>query len=49
MTEAPIIPPVDISALEAELTPARRLRHTNKGGNEIYITDAHTAPAVMRE
>lgn len=49
MKPLPIIDPIDTSAIEAELTPERRLRHTNKGGNEIYIIDAHTAPAVMRE
>lgn len=44
-----IIQPVDPSLLEAELTSERLLRHTNKGGNLIYVVDAHNAPNVMRE
>lgn len=44
-----IIDPVSDEELLAELTPDRLLRPTNKGNNEIYIVDAHTAPAVMRE
>lgn len=45
----PIINPVDKALLRAELTPERRLRTTNKAGNEIYIVTAHQAPNVMRE
>lgn len=48
MTEK-IIDPVDVSLLEAELTPERFLRHTNKGGNDIYVVTAHDSPNVMRE
>ena len=44
-----IIPPVDTALLEAELTPDRFLRDTNRGGNKIYVVDAHCAPNVMRE
>ena len=44
-----IIDPVAVSLIEAELTPARFLRHTNKGHNEIYIVRADEAPNVMRE
>lgn len=44
-----IIDPVAVSLLEAELTPARFLRQTNKGNNEIYIVQANEAPNVMRE
>lgn len=44
-----IIPPVETSLIEAELTPERFLRPTNKGGNEIYVVTAHNAPNVMRE
>ena len=40
----PVIAPVDRALLEAELTEERRLRHTNKGDNEIYIIEARTAP-----
>ena len=45
----PIISPVDKELLKAELTPERRLRSTNKAGNEIYIITYHQAPNVMRE
>lgn len=45
----PIIDPVDCALIESELTPARFLRKTNKGGNEIYVVTAHNAPNVMRE
>lgn len=48
-TEQPIISPVDPTLVEAELTPDRLLRHSNKGGNLIYVVDAATAPNVMRE
>ena len=49
MKQQPIIPPVELSLIESELTPARLLRRTNKGGNEIYVVDAHSAPHIMRE
>lgn len=45
----PIIPPVDKEILKKELTPERRLRTTNKAGNEIYIITYQQAPNVMRE
>ena len=45
----PIIPPVEKNLLKAELTPERRLRGTNKAGNEIYIVTFQQAPNVMRE
>ena len=45
----PIIPPVDRDLLAAELTPERRLRATNKAGNEIYVFKAEEAPHAMRE
>ena len=44
-----IIDPVSVELLEAELTPDKKLRNTNKGGNVIYVTDAHKSPNVMRE
>lgn len=44
-----IIEPVATEELLAELTPERLLRPTNKGHNQIYVVDAHEAPAVMRE
>ena len=45
----PIIPKVDPALILEELTPDRLLRVSNKGDNEIYIVDAHTAPNTMRE
>lgn len=44
-----IITPIPRELLKAELTPERRLRMTNKAGNEIYIFTHHNAPNVMRE
>ena len=45
----PIIPPVSRELLKDELTPERRLRSTNKAGNEIYIVTWQQAPNVVRE
>ena len=45
----PIIEKIDPALIEAELTPDRLLRHTNKGDNEIYVVDAFNAPHTMRE
>lgn len=45
----PIIEPVETALIEAELTPERFLRKSNKGGNDIYVVTAHNAPNVMRE
>ena len=45
----PIIEKIDPALIEAELTPDRLLRHTNKGDNEIYVVDACNAPHTMRE
>ena len=47
--ERDIIQPVSREMLMAELTGDRFFRHTNKGNNEIYVVDAHTAPNVLRE
>jgi len=44
-----IIPPVDSSLLEKELTEEKFLRETNVGSNFIYIITAHDSPNVMRE
>ena len=44
-----IIDPVDPTLIEAELTPDKLLRKTNKGDNEIYIVDAFDSPDTMRE
>ncbi len=45
----PIIKPIDVQILKSELTPAKKLRDTNKGHNEIYILDHHDSPNVMLE
>lgn len=47
--EQPIIEQVDTQLIISELTPDKFLRKTNKGGNEIYVVDAHTSPNIMRE
>lgn len=44
-----IIDAVDVRLLKEELTRERLLRASNKGGNEIYVVEARTAPNVMRE
>lgn len=49
MEEDIIINPIPTELIEAELTPDRLLRHTNKGNNLIYVVEAHTAPNAMRE
>ncbi len=45
----PIIAPISLELLKAELTPDKKLRDTNKGGNIIYITNHHESPNVMKE
>ena len=47
--EQPIIPAVDVDLIKKELSPEKFLRTTNKGGNEIYVVDAHSCPNTMRE
>lgn len=44
-----IIDPVPVELIKAELTADTFLRHSNKGGNELYVVDAQTAPNTMRE
>ncbi|HAD97293.1 MAG TPA: hemolysin [Cryomorphaceae bacterium] len=44
-----IIPAVDRKAILDELTEETFLRHTNKGGNQLYLVTHHNAPNVMRE
>ena len=44
-----IIPRISRELLIAELTDDKRMRHTNRGGNVLYIVDAHDSPHVMRE
>lgn len=45
----PIIDPVDVALIEAELTPEKRLGDTNKGGNELYVVTWHDSPNTVRE
>ena len=44
-----IIDPIDRKSLKAELTPERRLRHTNKSNNDIYIVTWQDSPNVLKE
>ncbi len=44
-----IIPPVDKSLLEKELSKERLLRETNNGNNLIYIVNEVNSPNVVRE
>lgn len=44
-----IIEPVSLELIKSELTPAKKLRNTNKANNEIYIFDCHNSPNLMRE
>lgn len=44
-----IIDPVPLKLIKAELTPARKLMDTNKGGNELYVVDCNNAPNTLRE
>ena len=44
-----IIDPVALELILGELTPEKKLCDTNKGGNEIYVVDAHDSPNLMRE
>lgn len=44
-----IIAPVSKELLKAELTEDKRLRFTNKSGNEIYVVTWQDSPNVVRE
>ena len=44
-----IIEKVPRKALLAELTPDKKLRMTNKSGNEIYVVTWQDSPNVVRE
>ena len=48
MTEK-IIEEIPQHLIEAELTPDKFLRVTNKANNYIYVVDAKNSPNVMRE
>ena len=45
----PIIAPIDTDIIKSELTPAKKLRDTNKGNNEIYIVNHLDSPNIMKE
>lgn len=45
----PIIRPVSVDIIKSELSPAKKLRDTNKGNNEIYLVNHHDSPNVMLE
>lgn len=45
----PVIEPVSLELIKAELTPARKLIDTNKGGNELYVVSWQDSPNVVRE
>ena len=45
----PIIAPISTDIIKSELTPAKKFRDTNKGGNEIYIVNHHDSPEIMKE
>ncbi|MDR2466434.1 MAG: GNAT family N-acetyltransferase [Prevotellaceae bacterium] len=45
----PIIAPVDKKSIEKELTPSKFLRHTNNGGNLLYVVNYRDSPSIMRE
>ena len=44
-----IAPPVPVEAIQAELNQNTFLRNSSKGGNELYIINAHNSPHTMRE
>ena len=45
----PIIPPVPVELLKAELTPSKKLVDTNKGHNELYVVTWQDSPNVVKE
>ena len=45
----PIMAPVSLDLIKAELTPSKKLRDTNKGSNEIYVVNHFDSPNVMLE
>ena len=45
----PIMPPVSLDLIKAELTPSKKLRDTNKGSNEIYVVNHFDSPNIMLE
>ncbi len=49
MLQQEIIAPIPVELLKSELTEDKRLRFTNKSGNEVYIITWQNAPNVLRE
>ena len=49
MIMEPIIDPVDVALIEAELTPEKKLGDTNKGGNELYVVTWQDSPNTLWE
>ena len=45
----PIIDPVPVELIKAELTPSKKLEDTNKGHNELYIVTWQDSPNVVTE
>lgn len=45
----PIISPVDVALIEAELTEEKFVRNTNNGKNLIYSVTYHNSPNLVRE
>lgn len=45
----PIMAPVSLDLIKAELTPVKKLRDTNKGSNEIYVVNNFDSPNIMLE
>ena len=45
----PIIAPISLELIKAELTPNKKLRDTNKSHNEIYVINHHDSPNIMKE
>ena len=48
-TMEPIIAPISVDIIKAELTLGKKLRNTNKSNNEIYVITHHDSPNVMKE
>ena len=44
-----IIPAVPVELIKAELTEERKLRRTNKSGNDIYVVTWQDSPNTVRE
>ena len=49
MDMEPIIDPVDVNLIKAELTLEKKLGDTNKGGNELYVVDWKDSPNTLHE